>query len=252
MPGYSASEHSLGKEDELNKGEKDTQDEMVKLEEEGKFLNISYGYHILSWLKQLSFKSNEHTLRSAIEQYIYNIEILTKQTEEDINMIDKVKTELKDLLDRDPKMWETLYYLEQATQQIRQDKVEEYKEEYKKEGEKVFEKWKDGCAISHEIDNNEEIGNFVIDLIPTTNHVEVCLYYRDKQGKKQDSKRELMKIWLKENGLENSGESIDPGKYLVIRAFPYTQEKEALKFVTRLNELFKEKKSSDELIKLFK
>ena len=97
MPGYSASEHSLGKEDELNKGEKDTQDEMVKLEEEGKFLNISYGYHILSWLKQLSFKSNEHTLRSAIEQYIYNIEILTNQTEEDTNMKHEIFKITKDL-----------------------------------------------------------------------------------------------------------------------------------------------------------
>ena len=97
LSGYKASEWSLGKKDVLNEEKKKAYDEMEKLEKEGKFLNISYGYHILRWLKQLSFKSDEHTLRSAIEQYIYNIKILTNQTEEDTNMKHEIFKITKDL-----------------------------------------------------------------------------------------------------------------------------------------------------------
>ena len=97
LPGDKASKQSLGEDSKLNQDEKDAQKEMEKLEEENKFLNISYERHILGWLKQLSFKSNEHTLRSAIEQYIYNIEILTNQTEEDINMKHEIFKITKDL-----------------------------------------------------------------------------------------------------------------------------------------------------------
>ncbi|MGL4676587.1 MAG: PD-(D/E)XK nuclease family protein [Brevinema sp.] len=74
---------------------------LQKLRNSNKFLDISYAYHILRWLKQLSFKSTEHTLKSAIEQYIYNLEILTHQIEEDKNMKKTVleifeKTSIKD------------------------------------------------------------------------------------------------------------------------------------------------------------
>lgn len=38
---------------------------------------VSYAFDILSWLKRLTFTSNEHSLRSAIEQYIFALENLT-------------------------------------------------------------------------------------------------------------------------------------------------------------------------------
>lgn len=87
LTGYEASDYSKRESVEI----------FEKMKKENKFINISYQNHILRWLKQLSFKSTEHTLRSAIEQYIYTIEILTHQTGEDKNMKDKIYQLAKNL-----------------------------------------------------------------------------------------------------------------------------------------------------------
>ncbi|MGL4560930.1 MAG: PD-(D/E)XK nuclease family protein, partial [Brevinema sp.] len=101
LSGYNPSEQSMGNSEDSDDKAKEIYQHLQELRDSKKFLDISYNYHILRWLRQLSFKSNEHTLRSAIEQYIYNLEILTQQTEEEIDMTKEIlqifeKTNIKD------------------------------------------------------------------------------------------------------------------------------------------------------------
>ena len=101
LDGHEASESSLGV---------DTKEKFKTMQEEGKLVNISYKYHIIHWLRRLTFNSEEHRLRSAIEQYLYAIEKLTGQTEEGVSM----NNDIMKLLENKEFTYNELYQLQEA------------------------------------------------------------------------------------------------------------------------------------------
>ena len=100
LDGHEASDESLG----------DTKEKFKTMQEEGGFFNISYKYHIIRWLRCLTFNNTEHHLRSAVEQYLYAIEKLTGQTEEGVSM----NNDIMKLLAENEFAYDELYQLQEA------------------------------------------------------------------------------------------------------------------------------------------
>ena len=193
--------------------------------------NISYQKHILSWLKQLTFKDNEELLKSAVIQYRYNIEILTHQTEGESNMIDGIKKALIEILAEKPEMWETLYYLEQARTSIITDKLQLFQTQI--EGSGV---WNNCCYTEHET----ILDTYAIDLFCNAMNLSVSITNRNK---KRNIDEKVLIQWLQDNGIQDM--SLEDQR--VAKIFTHDKENAAVELVKKLNELFKNKDKVKEL-----
>ena len=222
--GYEASDYSKGEF-------KDTVFPEMQINK--KYLNISYQKHILSWLKQLTFKDNEELLKSAVIQYRYNIEILTNQTEGESNMIDGIKEELREIIKSKPEMWETLYYLEQARTSMIADKLQSF--QTKIEGSGI---WNHCCYTDHET----VLDTFAIDLFCNAMDLSVSITNRNK---KRNIDEKVLAQWLQDNGIQDMSYNLDLER--VVKIFTHSEENDAVELVKKLNELFKNKDKVKEL-----